>query len=637
MGEHSTTAVTSHPDLQHKPPDDLFDTLYKTVMDAVLISRIDDRLVYINPAAEILTGYRCGMQPELKLQTLFPEKPVIGMSRTTIVRRDGASCSVQLNLSELSLQDETLTLLFIRPVADETVPFASLSEPHSMQLLLKHLMDHLPDNVYFKDLHSRFIMVNRAFCNHIGIDADHIIGKTDADLFTKTHADQARKDEQQIIYSGLPLVNIEEKETWADGHCTWVSTTKMPVKNTDGTVIGTFGISRDITAEKNMEKERKARKRAEKITEAKTLFLANMSHEMRTPLSAIVGIGDLLIDTPLNDEQKDYVRTIESSSEALLDIVNSVLDLSKIEAGKLDMESIPFHVRKLVHKTLDVIKPPALSMHNVLCPELDDAVPETVRGDPVRLRQVLLNLLSNANKFTNGGTIKLRMSAEHPDLQHVRLLFEVTDTGIGMKPEQIPRLFQPYEQADRSTTRNYGGTGLGLAICNKLVEQMGGQLRITSQKGLGTQIQFSILLESCTDDPEDEVKTHVNPGSPHILNRILLVEDNRVNREVIRRILDKLGYHADIATNGEEAVEAAQNRTYDLILMDVQMPVMDGLEATRIIKHKNEDRKTCSPLIVGLSAHALKEHHEQAAAAGMDDYLTKPIRIRDLQQLFSRF
>ncbi|MDZ8118528.1 ATP-binding protein [Pontiella agarivorans] len=649
MRDETTSSETSHPvrpnqvqpvsespvaDLQQEPSAALFDALYRAVQDAVLITGTSGKLVYMNPSAEVLTGYDRKQHSELHFQTLFPERSAAERSQTMLIRCDGHPCPVQLRQSSLNLQAQTLTLFSIRPVTDITE--TPLHEAHSVQLLLKHLMDHLPDNIYFKDIQSRFIMVNRAFCSHIGIEAAQVVGKTDADLFTKTHADQARNDEEQIISTGLPLVDIEEKETWADGHCTWVSTTKMPLKSPDGTVVGTFGISRDITAKKTMEQERAARKKAEKTTEAKTIFLANMSHEMRTPLSAIVGVGDLLVDTLLDAEQKDYVGTIESSSEALLDIVNSVLDLSKIEAGKLNLEAVPFNVRELIRKTMDVIKQPACSLKNTLYSEINESMPDLVRGDPVRLRQVLLNLLSNANKFTSGGSITLRVSAEQPDLQHVRLFFEVTDTGIGMEPEQIPRLFQPYEQADRSTTRNYGGTGLGLAICNKLVEQMGGQLSITSQKGIGTQIQFAILLECCANDTVIEKNAAEDQNRQHVLSRILLVEDNRVNREVIRRILKKLGYDADLAANGEEAVQAAQNQAYDLILMDVQMPVMDGLEATRIIKREHEKKNSCKPLIVGLSAHALKEHHEQAAEAGMDDYLTKPVRIRDLKQLFSR-
>ena len=372
---------------------------------------------------------------------------------------------------------------------------------------------------------------------------------------------------------------------------------------------------------------------AESANKAKSLFLANMSHEIRTPMNGVLGMATLLDTSPLNEEQRKYVKTLMHSGNNLLGIINDILDFSKVEAGKLDLETSKFNIDLCIDTVLSTMYHAAANNNVKLNYHLAPDVPKYVLGDVTRLSQVLNNLVSNAIKFTKHGHVEVSVTQASQD-NYALLTFAVKDTGIGIEQDVLPSLFEPFTQADISTTRKYGGTGLGLAICKKLVTLMGGDLFVQSQPGVGSTFTFTILAEHCADTENDAlaVEPDYNGQSIILANkgqlRVLLVEDNMVNQMIALDFLSHLGITADVAENGQLAVDAALAQQYDIIFMDIQMPIMDGLEATRqILQHCPAETR---PSIIALTANVMKEDVDLYANAGMDDYLAKPIEMNKL-------
>ena len=382
-----------------------------------------------------------------------------------------------------------------------------------------------------------------------------------------------------------------------------------------------LGVNRDLT---------EARDRAEAASRAKSEFLANMSHELRTPMNGVLGMTELVLMTPLSADQRESVTTAYNSAASLLDLLNDILDFSKIEAGKLELDASPFELRPLLESTLAVVRLTAERKGLRLGLDVDAAVPGAVVGDAGRLRQVLVNLLGNAVKFTEHGDVRVSVQPVGPAGDRLALRFGVRDTGIGIPLDKQDRIFGAFIQADGSTTRKFGGTGLGLAISNRLVALMGGRIEVESAPGLGSLFHFTVPLGVHAGDLHEEAAVRpraVSASRPGL--RVLLAEDNKVNQRVAQRFLERLGHTVALANDGREAVEQWQQQPFDLVLMDVQMPEMDGFEAVAAIRDAERSRGSRTP-VIALTAHAMSGDRERCLAAGMDGYLTKPVKLAQL-------
>jgi signal transduction histidine kinase/CheY-like chemotaxis protein len=390
---------------------------------------------------------------------------------------------------------------------------------------------------------------------------------------------------------------------------------------------------RERTAELEAERVKvlEEKRRADEASEAKGRFLANMSHEIRTPLNGLIGLSRLLEDMPVSTQVRETVCSIRSCGDALLSVINDVLDFSKVEAGKLELEVAPFQIRRCLEESVGLFRVMAADKNLRLACDLAPDLPVWMAGDQNRLRQIVLNLVSNALKFTSAGEIVLRAAVERKDATAQVLAVEVRDTGIGIAPEQVSRLFSSFNQADSSISRRYGGTGLGLAISKRLVELMGGTIQVESEPGEGSRFRFTVLLAPA-GEPEQQPPSTAPKVRANALS-VLLAEDNVINQKVVLKLLEKMGVKADLARDGSEVMAAVEEKRYDLVLMDVQMPVVDGITATLEIRARvPADRQ---PVIYGLTAHATTEYRDVCLRAGMNGYLTKPLEPARLRELIA--
>lgn len=483
------------------------------------------------------------------------------------------------------------------------------------------------------DLFENIIYVNQSFCDMCGFSEEELVGKNAKELFVKGENVKVLEEKSELRKQNISdayEIAVKNKR----GEVKWWLISGAPRIGNGGVHTGSIGIHLDITHQKKLEQElRKAKAEAEYSAHAKEIFLANMSHEIRTPMNAIMGMGRLLKKTALENQQSFYVDAIQNASENLLVIINDILDFSKIEAGKVSIEKIGFKLLQILDQAFLVLKHKAEEKDLLLGYHIDDKIAPVLFGDPYRINQVILNMLSNAIKFTERGSININCHFLRSDQTSQQIRIDIVDTGIGMNQDFLSQLFDKFTQEDESVTRKFGGTGLGMSISKQLIELMGGRIEVKSKKNVGTTI--SIYLKMTVGDEKDLPKKEEKKADIGALNskRILLVEDNAMNRLVASTVLKDFGAIIDEAEDGEIAIQKLKDGNYDLILMDVQMPVKDGLETTQFIREHLD--KTIP--IIALTANAIKGEAERCLTAGMNDFISKPFDEEKLIQLVAKW
>ncbi len=497
--------------------------------------------------------------------------------------------------------------------------------------LLKTIIDNVPDLIYVKDRAGRFVTANAALIRLLKLEsAADMVGKTDYDFSPPEMACNYVTDDQNVMRSGEALLDREESHHGEDDNPLWLLTTKVPLRNADGEVTGVVGIGHDITERKKADKEILAAKEiADKANRAKSEFLANMSHEIRTPMNAIIGMTDLVLETRLDATQRNFLSMVQESGEALLDVINDILDFSKIEAGKLDMETRIFDLRESLGDTMKTLALKAHTKGLELAFRVDQAAPRYVVGDPGRIRQIIVNLVGNAIKFTECGEVVVDVEQLSGSPEEVVLEICVRDTGIGIPSEKCKAIFQEFEQADSSTTRRYGGTGLGLAISSRLVGLMGGAILVESEVDQGSRFTFTIHLEPAPEGTE----SHADKGVVYVGGtRILVVDDNATNREILQEMLGNWGVVPVLAESGDGALAKLRDakdrgQPFKLIISDVHMPKMSGYDFVERVRQDASIAKT--PIII-LTSGGLDGENAVRDRLDICERLMKPVKQSEL-------
>jgi PAS domain S-box-containing protein len=492
------------------------------------------------------------------------------------------------------------------------------------RFLFNSLLEHFPDAIYFKDTDSKFTRVSASLATRVGKDQSELIGTTDTEILCQEHAARTLKDEAHIIATREPIINRLEEDILIDGSSTWCSTTKVVHEDSSGNVIGTFGISRDVS--ELMDSRRKLQKAlamADSANRAKSEFVANMSHEIRTPMNGIIGMTKLLSETSLDVNQIEYVEMIGQASDSLMGLLNDILDFSKIEAGKLELDQIPFNLSDSVGKTTQSLASKAIEKDLELACRVSPALPERLIGDPSRLRQIIVNLVGNAIKFTDHGEVVVEVDSQEFDKNSVDLHFSVRDTGIGIPPKKQEMIFEEFSQADTSTTRRFGGTGLGLTICKQLVSLMKGQIWVESEVGKGTTFHFNVNLQVAEEQPSTSLfKLESLRGV-----RTLVVDDNATNRRIVEEMLKSWELSPTMVDGGVAAITELQAAAkacvpFELILLDCMMPGMDGFSVAELVSGNPVFK---NPTIIMISSAAGLGDASRVKEAGIAHYMTKPV------------
>lgn len=631
--------------------------LSEQTTNAVVFTDLDRRIIWVNSTFVQMTGYTLeevrGRSAAI-LQGEGSDKNEVERLRNALnarqsvkaellnFRKDGTPYWVSLNINPQRDKDGTVIGFFSIQEDITERKSAALNA-----LKLKAGIDYAANGVVITDRRGIIEFVNPAFCHLTGYEAHEVIGKSPNILKSGEQSEQYYRDLWTAISGG---------HTWhgkfhnrrKDGSLYWERATISPVRNEDGATIGYIAIKENISdqlelierlqeEQKNLLKARKEAERlamaAETANVAKREFLANMSHEIRTPLNAIVGVAQLLSDPTDEKMLAEYIETIQQSSQSLLGLINDILDFSRIEANRLELEQSNLDLRELLKGICKSMEHSALHKALAFKLTIEDQVPRFIYSDDLRLRQIFTNLLSNAIKFTSKGGVVVRVGLNGSTHSGHVLVVEVQDTGIGIAPAAINKLFQNFSQVDASTTRRFGGSGLGLAIVKGLTALLGGTVSVHSQLGVGSTftVELPVLVaDNCSDaQARKPNQTAEHPERIKTL-RLLVAEDNSTNRRIIELLLRRLGLETTFAHNGQEALDWVQQRDFDAVLMDLQMPVMDGLQATGKIRALGD--RIHQPKIIALTARALAEDRENCYRVGMDGYLAKPINFSCLQE-----
>ncbi len=503
---------------------------------------------------------------------------------------------------------------------------------------LSTAVEQSPASIIITNVDGNIEYVNPEFERLTGYRLHEVINATPRILKSGKVAAEVYANLWQTITQGK-IWRGELQNKKKSGELYWVVASICPIKNDTDEVTHFISVNENISLLKHREDElRNAKESAEAANQAKSEFLANMSHEIRTPMNAIIGLGHLLQESNLTEQQHNDLSKLQLASDQLLNIINDILDFSKIEAGKLKIESTSFHIKDLIKNLMSLADTLAQKNNLKLNSSVPDEIPCPLTGDPLRLNQILTNLVSNAIKFTPQGSVTMDIKILKKKTDNIQLQFMVEDTGIGIPKEQQEKLFQPFTQADTSHTRKYGGTGLGLTISKQLVEMMGGEIWVESQTGKGSKFYFSLSFGLPTENmPTPPLASHTLPTQPLLKSggvHILLVEDDALNQVVAQRLLESYGVSVTLAKNGHEAVKAVKSRSFDLVLMDIQMPEMNGYQATIEIR---KDKQLKDLPIIAMTANAMADEHEKCLAAGMNGHFSKPFKPDDLKQLLTQW
>jgi PAS domain S-box-containing protein len=512
-------------------------------------------------------------------------------------------------------------------------------ELQESQERLQLIFDGINDGIWDWNLRDNHLFLSATWKAQLGY-ADAELANCFTTFEQLIHADDKARVKAYLdayLKGQESVYQVELRLRHKDGSYRWIMARGQCLRDAQGTLYRMLGSHTDISERKHLQQRMEtAWAKAEAANLAKSEFLANMSHEIRTPMNGVIGMTNLLLDEALSPPQREMAQTIKHSAESLLVIINDILDFSKIEAGKLNLESIDFHLPRLLQDAGSFLRVPAADKGLEFQLQLAEDLPLWCKGDPGRIRQVLINLVNNAIKFTQQGFVRLECSLSYPSEGTGQLQFCVSDSGIGMTLEQQAKLFQRFSQADSSTSRRFGGTGLGLAICKQLVGMMGGRMGVDSQAGGGSSFWFGIPLRP--GQPQAEAAEVSEPGEHrHFRAHVLLVDDVPTNLLVASGLLKRFGISADCANNGLEALDKLNRLDYDLVFLDAQMPLMDGYEAARQIRQPASPVRNHQIPLIAMTANAMDGAREACIAAGMDDYISKPVEPNRLQQILQRY
>ncbi len=621
---------------------ELFRVVFDNSAAAITVTDKDERIIAWNPFAEKMLEMNQEDLFNKPVKELYPpqewrrlrsfrvrRKGMLSDIETQIYKKDRRLLDVHMSLSVVKDQEGKITgaIGIMRDITTQKIAERKIKESENK---IRIILDNSAAAITLTDENERIVSWNSY--------TEHLLGFKRKDLYMKPvntlYPDEewAKIRAENIRKTGSKH-HLETKIIHKTGRIIDIDLSINVLKDSNDRIVGSVGIMQDITEQKKVQQMLlQAKLAAEEANSAKSLFLANMSHEVRTPMSTILGMIDLTLDTRLDDEQKDNLKVAKDAADNLLGLLNDILDLSRVEAGKINLESIELNLSNVVKSVCKGLSVLARNKDLDLLWNVDANVPELLEGDPVRLRQVLVNLINNAIKFTHKGKIEVTVKPSSIAEHDCQLLFAVTDSGIGIPKNKQDVIFEVFTQADDSTTRRYGGTGLGLAISKRLVEMMGGRIWVESEECKGSTFYFTANFKYkkkpavVLDIPADE-EARDEKGSPQKdlrSLRILLAEDNLVNQKITVKMLEKQGWTVMTAMNGQEVLDFLSKESFDVVLMDAHMPVLDGLETTRLIRE--DERKTGKHTpIVALTARAMEEDRQRCIASGMDGYVSKPI------------
>lgn len=619
---------------------------YKGLVESAsdVIYNLDEkgRFTYVNPAGEKILG--------------IPVQTLLGKHFSEFLRSDKREEIIRLNELTIRAKKEQTYLEFpvtslagrttwlgqklnvqydregrlvdITGVARDITEIRNIQERiRKSEEKYRGLIENMELGLLEVDTDDKIVRAYDGFCQMMGYDQRELIGKNPKSLFLDQEDMDFMEQQNADRKKGVPNV-YEVRMKHKQGHKIWMLISGAPVMNDSGVVTGSMGIHYDISPQKKLEADLiRAKEEADEARQAEKEFLAQMSHEIRTPLNAVIGMANLLSDTRLNPEQETYVQDVKHAADVLHGLISDILDLSKIEAGQMELAPSLVNIHQTVVMMCRTMKVKAEENSNQLEYFIGEKVPQLLRLDRNILNQVLLNLIGNAIKFTHNGKIALYLDAQTGEDGECWLQAKIEDTGIGIPEKKLPEIFEKFKQAEgRDTHKNYGGTGLGLPICKKLVELHGGSINVESETGKGSTFRFELKAQMADGDGGGQLSTEAGSSGVAVdltQLKFLIVEDTFMNQRYIQSILKRWSSDSELANNGKEAVVLSEKEKFDLILMDMQMPVMDGYEATRIIRADKTNPNHRVP-IIALTASALLDDRRKALAAGMDEHLTKP-------------